>query len=176
MGMQRMAVDSRDITLDFTRKGPVSAQANQIIAFWSANAQDAEKFGRTFKKDPKGLLLRSLIGITLPTLLLELYYRDDEDYQNIPHWQKNLFWIIKAGGDPSTYFRNRPGRFSLVHVKDMSEDGSMADVGAGTIDFASLFALSEQAGIRHYIVEHDNPADPFESITASYRHLRRLEF
>ena len=91
-------------------------------------------------------------------------------------FEMDLFWIIKAGGDPSTYFRNRPGRFSLVHVKDMSEDGSMADVGAGTIDFASLFALSEQAGIRHYIVEHDNPADPFESITASYRHLRRLEF
>ena len=90
-------------------------------------------------------------------------------------FEMDLYWIIKAGADPSAYFRNQSGRFPLVHVKDKSVDGSWADVGAGTIDFASLFALSEQAGIRHYIVEHDNPADPFESIAASYRYLRGLE-
>jgi len=91
-------------------------------------------------------------------------------------FEMDLFWIITAGGDPSAYFRDHPGRFHLVHVKDMAEDGSMVDVGAGTIDFASLFALSEVAGIRHYIVEHDRPADPFESIAASYRYLRGLEY
>jgi sugar phosphate isomerase/epimerase len=52
----------------------------------------------------------------------------------------------------------------------------MVDVGAGRIDFAGIFAHAEQAGIRHYFVEHDEPADPFASIEASYRYLRRLEF
>jgi sugar phosphate isomerase/epimerase len=88
----------------------------------------------------------------------------------------DLYWITKAGGDPFKYFREHPGRFPLVHVKDMATDGSMVDVGAGTIDFAALFAHSDQAGIRHYFVEHDNPGDPFESLAASYRHLRTLEF
>ncbi len=88
----------------------------------------------------------------------------------------DLYWITKAGGDPFRYFGEHPGRFPLVHVKDMAADGSMADVGAGTIDFAALFARSVQAGIRHYFVEHDNPADPFESLAASYGHLRDLEF
>lgn len=88
----------------------------------------------------------------------------------------DLFWITKAGGDPFAYLRGQPGRVPMVHVKDLAADGSMADVGAGTIDFAGLFALSDQAGIRHYFVEHDNPTEPFASITASYRHLRALEF
>lgn len=88
----------------------------------------------------------------------------------------DLFWITKAGGDPVTYLRGQPGRIPMVHVKDMAADGSMADVGAGTIDFAALFALSDQAGIRHYFVEHDNPGDPFTSVAASYRYLRGLEF
>jgi sugar phosphate isomerase/epimerase len=88
----------------------------------------------------------------------------------------DLFWITLAGGDPFAYFRDQPGRFHLVHVKDMSGDGEMVSVGAGSIDFASLFARSDEAGIRHYIVEHDNPADPFESIAASYSHLRDLEY
>jgi sugar phosphate isomerase/epimerase len=88
----------------------------------------------------------------------------------------DLYWITKAGGDPVAQFREHPGRFPMVHVKDMAADGSMVDVGAGTIDFPALFALSDQAGIRHDFVEHDNPGDPFASIAASYRYLRALEF
>jgi sugar phosphate isomerase/epimerase len=88
----------------------------------------------------------------------------------------DLYWITKAGGDPFTYFRDHGGRFPLVHVKDMAADGSMVDVGAGTIDFAALFAHSDQAGIQHYFVEHDNPRDPFGSLAASYGHLHNLEF
>ncbi len=91
-------------------------------------------------------------------------------------FELDLYWTIAAGADPARYFREHPGRFALVHVKDRTADGTMTDVGAGTIDFASLFALSEQAGIRHYIVEHDNPADPFASIAASCRYLRGLEY
>ena len=91
-------------------------------------------------------------------------------------FEMDLYWITAAGGDPFAYFHSQPGRFPLVHVKDRGADGSIVEVGAGTIDFASLFARSDEAGIRHYIVEHDNPTDPFASIGASYRYLHGLEF
>jgi sugar phosphate isomerase/epimerase len=64
----------------------------------------------------------------------------------------------------------------MVHVKDMTLDGSMVDVGDGEIDFARIFAQSELAGIQHYFVEHDNPSSPLGSIRASYDYLRGLEF
>ncbi|QXD14039.1 sugar phosphate isomerase/epimerase [Rhodocaloribacter litoris] len=88
----------------------------------------------------------------------------------------DLYWITKAGFDPMTYFEQYPGRFPLCHVKDMAADGTMADVGAGTIDFAAIFAHAGHAGLRHYFVEHDNPADPLASISASYAHLSALTF
>jgi len=91
-------------------------------------------------------------------------------------FELDLFWVINGGGDPLAYFASNPGRFQLVHVKDRDATGRMVDVGAGRIDFAGIFARAEQAGIRHYFVEHDEPADPFASIEASYRYLRRLEF
>ncbi len=91
-------------------------------------------------------------------------------------FEMDLFWIIQGGGDPFDYFRRYPGRFPMVHVKDMASDGSMVDVGAGEIDFAKIFAQSGQAGIQHYFVEHDNPSSPFGSIRASYDYLRELEF
>lgn len=90
-------------------------------------------------------------------------------------FELDLYWIAKAGQDAQTYFTRAPGRFPLVHVKDMAADGRMADVGAGGLDFAALFARAGDA-IRHYFVEHDQPADPFASIRASYEHLKELEF
>ncbi len=89
-------------------------------------------------------------------------------------FELDLFWITKGGSDPFTYFRAFPGRFPMVHVKDMASDGSMADVGAGQIDFASIFAESVRAGIKHYFVEHDNPADPLQSARTSYAHVAAL--
>jgi sugar phosphate isomerase/epimerase len=88
----------------------------------------------------------------------------------------DLYWITVAGGDAAATLQAHPGRIHLVHVKDMAADRSMAAVGTGTIDFAALFALGEQAGIRHYFVEHDNPNDPFASIAASQDYLRGLTF
>jgi hypothetical protein len=32
------------------------------------------------------------------------------------------------------------------------------DVGSGGIDFARIFARSEEATVHHYFVEHDNSA------------------
>ena len=90
--------------------------------------------------------------------------------------EMDLFWIIKGGGDPVAYFTRYPGRFHSVHVKDMDGQGRMVDVGQGTIDFAATFARQDQAGIRHFFVEHDSPDDPFASIQRSYGYLRQLEF
>lgn len=88
----------------------------------------------------------------------------------------DLFWIRKGRQDALAYFEKHPGRFPLCHVKDMSEDEKMADVGAGKIDFAAIFAHSKKAGLKHYFVEHDNPPDPLQSITASYQYLKGLKF
>jgi sugar phosphate isomerase/epimerase len=91
--------------------------------------------------------------------------------------EMDLYWIVKGGADPLTYFKRYPGRFPLVHVKGRDKDGNMASVSAdNSIDWKKIFAHSEEAGIRHYIVEHDNPASPFGSLQESYRYLEQLRF
>jgi sugar phosphate isomerase/epimerase len=91
----------------------------------------------------------------------------------------DLYWITKGGQSPLAYFRKHPGRFPLVHVKDMDDTPRryFTEVGRGTIDFKEIFAASKQAGIRHYFVEQDEtPASPFTSIKTSIDYLKRLEF
>jgi sugar phosphate isomerase/epimerase len=89
-------------------------------------------------------------------------------------FELDLFWIRRGGHDALVYFERHPGRFALVHVKDMSADGRMVDVGAGEIDFARVVAASPTAGIRHYFIEHDDPAEPLAFARASYAHMRSL--
>ena len=88
----------------------------------------------------------------------------------------DLYWITKGGGDPKQWLRDHPGRIPLVHVKDAgpAPDFVMSDVGAGAIDWHALFQLRQRAGIKHYYVEHDEPVDPWASITASFRYLSHL--
>ena len=90
----------------------------------------------------------------------------------------DLYWATKAGADPLTYFSRYPGRVQLVHVKDSAgaPEHRMVDVGQGTIDFATIFARGEPAGIRHAFVEHDDPANPIETLRVSYQHLAQLRW
>jgi sugar phosphate isomerase/epimerase len=90
--------------------------------------------------------------------------------------EMDLFWIINAKQDPVAYFQDNPGRFSMLHVKDMAMDGAMTDVGRGTIDFAELFSHAEGAGFKHYFIEHDNPDDGINSIAYSYNSVDKIRF
>jgi sugar phosphate isomerase/epimerase len=97
---------------------------------------------------------------------------------NLVKLEIDLYWITKGGQDPLAYFARWPGRIPLVHVKDGKgpPDWAMTEVGSGAIDWKRIFGKSGQAGIQHYFVEHDQPADPIASITASCAYLKKLEF
>ncbi|HWT02492.1 MAG TPA: sugar phosphate isomerase/epimerase [Pyrinomonadaceae bacterium] len=91
----------------------------------------------------------------------------------------DLYWIAKGGADPLKYFAKQPGRFHLLHVKDMDATPRkyFTEVGRGVIDFKSIFARAGKAGVRHYFVEQDEtPGSPFDSLKISMDYLRRLEF
>ena len=90
--------------------------------------------------------------------------------------QLDLFWIVNAGKDPLAYFARYPGHFFSVHVKDMDGAGKMADVGAGQLPFGTYLAAAKKAGVTYQFVEHDTPADPWASVTASYEYLRNLKY
>lgn len=104
--------------------------------------------------------------------------------------EMDLCWVTAAGADPLKYFNEYPGRFPLVHVKDLKtkpeitkggaqnfgDTVDLTEVGSGIIDWKKIFAESDKAGIKLYIVEHDHPKQPFESIKTSYEYLSKVTF
>ncbi len=91
----------------------------------------------------------------------------------------DLYWIAKGGADPLKYFAKQPGRFHLLHVKDMDSTPQryFTEIGRGVIDFKTIFAHARKAGVKHYFVEQDEtPGSPFDSLRISMDYLKRLEF
>jgi sugar phosphate isomerase/epimerase len=121
------------------------------------------------------------------------YLLDNTD-PGLVKMELDICWTVAAEQDPVKYFDRYPGRFPLVHVKDWLKDGTrskaydgalgpgtsftgqMANVGSGSIDWKRIFAESDKAGIRHYIVEHDAPKSPIDDLTASFNYVRDLRF
>ncbi|QFU93993.1 sugar phosphate isomerase/epimerase [Amycolatopsis sp. YIM 10] len=90
------------------------------------------------------------------------------------HFEVDLYWAVVAGVDPVKLFWQQHGRVLQYHVKDRGADGGWADVGTGTIDFRKIF--DGTPGIREYIVEHDNPADPLKTAKVGFDYLRKVRF
>lgn len=86
-------------------------------------------------------------------------------------FELDLYWATHAGRDPRALLAQYPGRFPMCHVKDRAADGSMIDVGAGTIDFAAIFA-DPNASFVHYFVEHDAPRDSLATAAANFAPAR----
>ena len=95
---------------------------------------------------------------------------------NTVYFELDLYWAVNANVSPISLFRENPGRFPLVHVKDRSPDGEMADVGKGEIDFSEIFSYAETAGIKHFFVEHDFPEDGMNSVAYSFNTLKNTYF
>jgi len=152
-------IDAKDRTLDNYKK--LADQCNEAAALTNKRAIQFAYHNHDFEFET--------VGGEVPYELL--LTRCD---RNLVQFELDLFWTNKAKKNPLDYFARYPGRFPLVHVKDMKADGTMTEVGSGVIPFKSYIAKAQLAGIKHYFVEHDNPADPFASIAASYKALSAL--
>ena len=102
-------------------------------------------------------------------------------------FEMDCFWVTHAGHDPVVYFKKYPGRFPLLHIKDMKDKpapsheldakmGLFAPVGQGTINWKRIFAGARQGGMQHYYVEQDYcEQPPLEAIRISFDYLSKLQ-
>ncbi|MGH9328085.1 MAG: sugar phosphate isomerase/epimerase family protein [Terriglobia bacterium] len=103
--------------------------------------------------------------------------------------EMDIFWVVYAGKDPLTYWRRYPGRFPLLHIKDLrkgisvhhfedpspTEPNPFVPVGQGRIDWRRIFAHVNEAGAKYIFVEQDRcDGSPLTAIKISYHYLRNL--
>ncbi len=92
--IQKGSFVSREGTLDFARIGAKMRAYNMVTAFANAAIQGVDRTFRAFSERPVATSIKVGAGITLPSMLLWWANKDDRRYQELPQWQKDLFWIV----------------------------------------------------------------------------------
>jgi sugar phosphate isomerase/epimerase len=97
-------------------------------------------------------------------------------------WEPDLAWVSRAGADPDAWARRcYAGRIPIVHVKDIApagaadDEGGWADVGAGVLPWARLWAACVASGSRLFVAEHDDPSDFERFARASAAAMRNFQ-
>lgn len=97
----------------------------------------------------------------------------DED---LVKFEMDLYWVKKAGREPVEYFEKYAHRFSLWHVKDMTDDEEQffAPVGQGSINWGPIFANADESGMEYFFVEQDASKNgkPLQNIETSLKYLK----
>lgn len=92
-------------------------------------------------------------------------------------WEPDIAWIVRGGVDPVEILQRYSGRCPRIHVKDIAPQGEnedqmgFADVGFGTLNWEELVPAAKAAGGEWFIVEHDLPKDPVETVRRSFSFL-----
>jgi len=99
------------------------------------------------------------------------------------HLEVDLFWAIRGAHDAVDLIEEHSGRIRQVHVKDIGQNGSFVDPGAGFLDFGRIFQHAREAGLVEYIVERDDagspprtPADALTTARVGFTYLDGLRF
>lgn len=96
-----------DVTLNFQRRGSGKAltQLAAVIPFFNAGIQGIDKTyrGLTNKETRGKTILKSLMLITTFAIAQALVYSDDDDYDKLPDYIRNNYWLIKY--EPGKFIR-----------------------------------------------------------------------
>jgi sugar phosphate isomerase/epimerase len=93
-------------------------------------------------------------------------------------YELDVHWAYAGGADAVDLLTRYPSRFKMLHIKDSHgpPQNLQADVGAGTYPWTKVLDAASRAGVQHYFLEHDSPADPMVFAKTSYDYIANLEY
>ncbi len=157
---------ARQAAADFNRWGK-AARAEGLQFFYHAH-------GYEFKPGPDGVL-------PMDVLMRET---DPEAVK----FEMDVFWASLPGNDPVALLRKYPGRWKLMHIKDMKKgvmtgvhtgsanpDLSEVPTGTGQTDYRAVLRAAKEVGVERYYLE-DETARPFETVPLSIMWLATVRY
>ena len=70
-------------------------------------------------------------------------------------FEMDVYWAVRGGVAPVSYFKKYPGRFTLLHIKDDKELGQ-----SGMVGFDAIFNNADKAGLKYLVVELEGSNRP----------------
>jgi sugar phosphate isomerase/epimerase len=173
--------DAKDIGCSYVgtawipHQGPVTRQhidqASSDFAKWGkALAGEGLQFfyhvhGYEFGASPDGTLLDTLMK------------QSPKDVA----FQMDVFWVMRGGGDPAGLLAKYPGRFLLMHLKDIAKGTPLGDptgsapdetsvpLGTGQVNWPAVLKAAKAGGTKMFYIEDEHPkAEDQVPVTLTY--------
>jgi sugar phosphate isomerase/epimerase len=101
-------------------------------------------------------------------------------------FEMDVAWVVLPGQDPAELIKKYPGRWLLMHVKDLKKGvphnhlvkAALTDqvpVGSGQVDWPKLLRAAQEAGLKYYLIEDESPT-VLEQIPQSLRYLESVSW
>ena len=102
-------------------------------------------------------------------------------------FEEDVLWTYLPGVDPAALLRKYPGRFKLMHIKDMKPgvprgslsgglpDSLQAVIGQGQVNWPEVMKAAKATGVEYFYLE-DETTDPVNNIPPSINYLTQIKF
>ncbi len=102
-------------------------------------------------------------------------------------FEMDTFWVVHPGHDPVKWLQKYPGRWQLMHVKDMRNGTKTGDfsggsdvkndvaIGTGMLDWPAILKAAKKSGVKYYFIEDESPTVK-EQIPVTLKYLSEVKF
>ena len=164
--------------------GPITVQlARQAAADFDRWGKAARAEGLQFFYHVHGYEFKPGAGGVLPMDVLM-----QQTDSSAVKFEMDVFWASLPGNDPAALLRKYPGRWKLMHIKDMKKgvatgvhtgsanpDSTEVPTGTGQTDYRGVLRAAKEVGVEKYYLE-DETARPFETVPLSIRWLETVRY
>ena len=164
--------------------GPITAPlARQAAADFDRWAKAARAEGLQFFYHVHGYEFKPGADGVLP---MDVLMRETDP--DAMKFEMDVFWASLPGNDPAALLRKYPGRWKLMHIKDMKKgvatgvhtgsanpDSSEVPTGTGQTDYRAVLRAAKEVGVEKYYLE-DETARPFDTVPVSIRWLETVRY
>lgn len=102
-------------------------------------------------------------------------------------FEMDVVWVVHPGQDPATWLKKYPGRWELMHLKDLRRGVATGNqtgkgdpnddvaLGTGQVNWPSVLSTAKRTGVKHYFIE-DESADVVTQVPQTLKYLETVRW
>ena len=152
--------------------------AAKVISDFNAFGAKLKKAGLRFFYHPHGFEFNTPDGNMMDEII-------EGTKPDLVTYELDVFWMLHGGADPLAYLKKYPGRFELMHLKEIRHDvpgnntGSAPDetsvsLGRGVTNWPLLLRQAAKSGVKKYYIE-DEAKDAIDQIPITVDYLNSMK-
>ncbi|MEY2882087.1 MAG: hypothetical protein RLZZ15_4467 [Verrucomicrobiota bacterium] len=185
---EAVAAEAKALGLEFAgcawadHKAPLDEkQAREIVAVFNKAGAVLAAQGLKFFYHCHGFEFQPHAGGTLMDLLIK------ETDPKLVSFEMDILWVVFPGHDPAKLLAQYPGRWKLIHLKDLKKGvatgfltgktdvANDVALGTGQMNWPAILAAAKKAGVKYYFIEDESPVSEAQ-IPESLKYLSQVKF